>query len=119
MIDVTSVTSHAEALVTITVSGAPPLKATCNTRYFQPELITVKYVYKPQREDDGWVHHIWAPTDVMVTGPRILKPAADGSQRLGVDWLRYFPCYGDEKPEWLTKIINELTPSGDIALAGS
>lgn len=118
MIDVTSVSSRAEATVTIGVTGAPPMKATYQTRGFLPEQITVKYVYKPQRDDDGWTHHTWTHTDVTAIGPRILKPAADGSQRLGAEHLRYRPAYTDQLPEWLVKIVNELRPSGDIALAG-
>lgn len=119
MIDVTSVGSRAEASVTITVTGAPALVATYQTRTFLPEQITVKYVYKPQTDADGWTHHTWTATSVTVVGPRILKPAADGSQRLGVEHLRYHPNYGDQVPEWLRKIMDELTPSGDIALAGA
>lgn len=119
MIDVTRVTSRAEATVTVGVTGTPVLVATYQTRTFLPEQITVKFLYKPQTDGDGWTHHTWKVTGVTVTGPRILKPAADGSQRLGVDYLRYQPISLDDVPEWLRKIMDELTPSGDIALAGA
>lgn len=119
MIDVTSVSSHAEATVTIGVTGTPVLVATYQTRSFQPDQITVKFRYKPQTDADGWTHHTWTRTSVTVVGPRILKPAKDGTQRLGADHLRYHPMYADQLPEWLTKLVDELRPSGDIALAGA
>lgn len=118
MLDVTHVTSRAEATVTIGVAGAPPLKASYQERHFLPEQVMVTYLYKPQQGDDGWTAHRWVPVNVSVVGPRILKPAPDGTQRLGVEGLRYHLSYGEQPPEWLAKIVNELAPSGDIALAG-
>ena len=119
MIDVTSVTSRAEATVTIGVTGTPALVVTYQTRSFQPDQIIVRFQYQPQTDTDGWTHHTWKRTSVAVTGPRILKPAADGSQRLGADRLSYHPVYSDEAPEWLLKLVDELRPSGDVSLAGA
>lgn len=119
MSDVTTVSSQVTATVNIGVTGTEALVATYQTRSFQPGRITVTYVYKPQRGDDGWTRHTWVPAKVSAVGPRILKPAADGSQRLGVEELRYNPVNLNDAPEWLRKIISELTPSGDVTLVGN
>jgi hypothetical protein len=115
MIKVMSASGSAEAVVSIGVTGTPPLKATFQERQLQPERITVRYRYQAQVDTDGWTHHVWTRVNVVVDGPRILKPAADGSQRLGVEVLRYNPVFED-LPEWLVKLADEFRPSGDIAL---
>jgi hypothetical protein len=118
MIDVTDVSGDAFVTVTIAVTGAPPLKATWQERSFLPAQVHVRYLYKPQVDGDGWTVHVWVPRNVSATGPRILKPAPDGSQRLGVEHLTYKPISQHDHPEWLRQLVHELRPSGDVTLAG-
>ena len=118
MLDVTEVTGHAFATVSIAVTGAPPLKATYQERFFQPARIHVRYEYKPEAAD-GWTVHRWHPVDVTAVGPRILKPAPDGTQRLGVEELKFNPTWNREHPEWLRQLAAELAPSGEVTLAGA
>lgn len=118
MLDVTEVSGHAFASVSIGVTGAPPLKATYQERFFLPARIHVRYVYKPEAAD-GWTVHRWYPTDVSAVGPRILKPAPDGTQRLGVEDLTYKPISQHDHPEWLRQLVAELSPSGEVTMAGA
>jgi hypothetical protein len=118
MLDVTEVTGHAFATVSVAVTDAPPLKATYQDRRFQPARIHIRYAYKPEAAD-GWTVHRWHAVDVTVVGPRILKPAPDGTQRLGVEDLRYSPTSSDHCPEWLRHLMAELSPSGEVTMAGA
>lgn len=119
MIDVTTVSSFAEATVSIGVADAPPLTATYQTRQFLPNQIMITYRYRPLKGEDGWVTHDWIAVRATAVGPRILKPAEDGTMRLGIENLRYAPISTHDYPEWLVKLMHELKPSGDIALAGA
>ncbi|AKA61729.1 hypothetical protein SEA_YDN12_62 [Streptomyces phage YDN12] len=118
MLDVTEVSGHAFATVSVAVTGAPPLKATYQDRHFQPARIHVRYAYKPEAAE-GWTVHRWHAVEVTAVGPRILKPAPDGSQRLGVEDLRYTPSKEDPLPEWLRQLAAELAPSGEVTMAGA
>lgn len=119
MIDVTDASGTAEATVTIWVTGTPLLTETYGKRDFVPTRLTMKYSYQPVTDEAGWTHHTWKPVIVTAMGPRILKPAADGSQRLGAGTLTYNPIYVDDAPEWLLKLAAELAPSGEVTLAGA
>lgn len=113
--DVTEVTGSAFATVSIGVTDTPPLKATYQERYFQPRRIHVRFEYRPEAAD-GWTVHRWYPVDISAHGPRILKPAKDGSQRLGAEDLRYKTISQREHPEWLRQLVSELAPSGEVVL---
>lgn len=117
MIDVTDVSGKASVTVTVTVTGAPAVQASYRTRSLDPRHISIKYTYHSEKVD-GWTEHHWIATDVVVNGPRILKPAPDGTQRLGAETLRYAPMAVSEAPEWLRKLMVELRPSGEVTMAG-
>lgn len=118
MIDVTDVSGQVTATVNITVKGAEPLKVPYQDRHLWPDRIAVKYTYHSELVD-GWTEHHWIATDVTVVGPRILKPAPDGTMRLGVEILRYHPMNLTDSPEWLRKLMVELRPSGEVTMAGA
>jgi len=120
-IDITSVSNRVRAHVGVQLTGAPDLKTDYTSWTIEPSHVQVEYTYRQQLTEDGWKEHEWVATDIRVTGSRILKPAADGSRRLGKDigsrrW--YSPPERDPRPEWLEALVAELRPSGDVDLPG-
>lgn len=114
MIDVKSASSSTTSSVTLTLTGAPPLKVLYTNRQLDPGQVFFKYEYTPTTTGDGWTEHTWDLVSVRATGARILKPAADGSQRLGAEVLAYKPMSLKNAPEWLLSLANEVRPSGSV-----
>jgi hypothetical protein len=108
------------------LKGAPEHKADYISRRIVPDRAIVTYRYHEQMTEDGWTQHRWLAMDVKLTGYRILKPAADGSQRLGVD--RHEACWytvrtgadlvadKPELPAWVAELIQRMRPSGELVL---
>lgn len=114
MIDVKSASSSTTSSVTLTLTGAPALKVLYTNRQINPGQVVFKYKYAPVTSEDGWTEHTWDLVSIRATGARILKPAADGSQRLGVEVLAYEPMSLKNAPEWLLSLANEVRPSGSV-----
>lgn len=114
MIDVKSASSSTTSSVTLTLTGAPALDVLYTNRQIDPAQVFFKYEYAPVTSEDGWTEHTWNLVSVRATGARILKPAADGSQRLGVEVLAYKPLYLKDTPEWLLSLAGEVRPSGSV-----
>jgi hypothetical protein len=116
----------ATVVVTVSLTGAPEQKTTYTSRTIAPDTAVIRYLYEQQVTPDGWTEHSWLATDVQATGPRVLKPAADGSQRLGVDrhearWYtvrsgRDVAADNPDMPEWLAGVIEQMRPSGGLDL---
>ena len=114
MIDVKSASSTTTSSVVLTLTGAPPLKVLYTNRQIDPGQVFFKYEYVPTTTEDGWTEHTWKLVSVRATGARILKPAADGSQRLGVEMPAYEPVRLKDVPEWLLSLAREVRPSGSV-----
>jgi hypothetical protein len=132
-IDINKVEARTNAVVAVGVTGTPTVKVWWNGREILPHSLEIEYTYRPGRTEDGWNSHLWVAGSVKVSGHRVLKPGADGAQRLGkeehtTDWRGwnddvqandatrsgvYAPL-----PEWLDSLVSELRPSGEIALPG-
>lgn len=123
----TDTRSWADVVVHADVMGAPETKVTYLDQMMQPDQVRITYAYDAVA--GRWVAH-----DVFTTGLRVLKPAADGTQRLGKDshksyWSswgrkdiqvsRLSAAGGSELPEWLNKLVDELRPTGGVSMAGT
>src|SRR6476620_5338664 len=102
----------ATVVVTVNLTGTPEQKTTYTSRTISPDTVVIRYRYEQHVTQDGWTEHSWLASDVQVTGPRVLKPAADGSQRLGVDRheARWYTVgsgrdVAADMPEWLAETI--------------
>jgi hypothetical protein len=115
---------YVSARVTATLTGVPVLKVT-NTRDILPEHVTLSYVYATVEEQTVWVCR-----SARVGGHRVLKPAPDGSQRLGQE-VHSGELYSSlplgledlksnrEVPTWLRDLIVLSRPDGNIELPGA
>lgn len=120
-INIESVKAHTTSVSHVQLSGTPDLKATLMDRRFQPDQVSITYTYRQ-------AGHSWYASHVSVSGPRVLKPGADGVQRLGKDTHKaIWSVYGggdvqddtyDPLPEWLNELVNWLRPSGSLLLPG-
>lgn len=120
-IDIKSARTQVKAVVRVELSGAPDMTADYSKWQINPDSLTVEYHYKQAQGDDGWTGHQWTTFDVRVTGRRILKPAADGSRRLGEQSGRrswYTRNQLADMPEWVKRLVEEMRPSGQIEAAG-
>lgn len=120
-LDISQVTTHTTVSVTIRFTGAPDHAAQYSRqdRRFLPQYLEAEYEYDAGQ---SW----WRVRSVTIVGPYILKPAADGSQRLGKGWGKY-DWYGTsgrdmqergELPEWLDQVLSEIRPAGALELPG-
>lgn len=119
-IDVTEVRAWASVSVTVKLDPATtePVKSPYGEGHFQPDYMSTGWRYDT-------VTGSWLCTDITVVGCRILKPAPDGTKRLGKDhrkrsyggWSRDVLVEG-EAPETLVKLARELQPSGELTLPG-
>lgn len=121
------VTTQVVATCWIKVNGTPSLVAEDRAQDMQPHSIKVEYVYRQTHNKNGWVEHSWVARSVLVNGLRILKPAKDGTQRLGgtvqrCTWVLSMSgglinaIDGDCPPEWLAEIIEAVRPSGEMSV---
>lgn len=118
-IDITDVSSHADVKVHVKFTTDLQVKATYLKHNIVPDLMVVTYAFGPGQHR-GW----WVAVDVMVAGHKVLKPAADGSVRLGKDrskatwsaWGRKDVQTEHNLPEELDKLVSELRPSGQVTL---
>ncbi|QBZ73555.1 hypothetical protein SEA_MISCHIEF19_70 [Streptomyces phage Mischief19] len=118
-VDVLKAETHTEATVRVDLTGAPQVKASYSDRHIVPAKLTVHYTYDPAA---GW----WRATSAKVTGPRVLKPKADGTLRLGQEWHdREWSVFGKGDvqvdkglPEWLDSLVSELRPAGEVSVPG-
>lgn len=113
MIDISEVTSQVQVSTTVTLSGAEPVqvKYTIPIRFLNPEQVRIEY----SLSDDGE----WVRRYIRIHGLRILKPAADGTMRLGKeqhhrDWYHY----DKDVPDWIQALVNEMRPFGNPQTAG-
>lgn len=113
MIDIESVRTSVPVTVRVKLNGAPPLKASYSDRLFLPDYVKLRYAVS-RVEGEA----VWSCEDRDVSGPRILKPADDGSMRLGKDRCTrtFYSTY--ELVPWLAQLIDELRPSGLPDLPG-
>lgn len=123
-VDVLTVDTHTRTNVRTKITGAPAVKASYLDRQIIPAHLAIEYVYDVAAE---W----WRAVDVKLSGPRVLKPKADGTIRLGKDWHdRNWSAWsggdvqgdgsnhGGELPGWLDSLVSELRPNGALALPG-
>lgn len=119
-IDITDVSAEVTATVVVKLrpGTAPDMRAQYVDRMMQPDRVQVEY-----RFDAGlnW----WFAISVKVTGHRLLKPAANGTPRIGKD--THSVSYGGWRadvqadnglPGWLDRLVIELRPSGQVSLPG-
>lgn len=129
-ISIESVKAHTTSVSHVRLSGTPDLKASLVDRRFQPDQVSITYTYRQTISRlDGWVEHSWYASYVSVSGLRVLKPGADGAQRVGKDTHKAtWSVFGngdvqndtyDPLPEWLDELVNWLRPSGSLSLAGT
>lgn len=120
MIDVTDVKSW--AVVKVHVKLDPDTVSDMKVQYLNRRMLPDFFgaEYRFDASADRWVCGC-----ITITGHRLLKPAADGTRRVGKD--RHKSTYGwssgdvqaDGKlPEWLDKLATELRPSGRVTLPG-
>lgn len=126
---VTESATSVRAVTWIKVTDAPPVKADGVDRMISPYAVEISYVYHRTPTPDGWTEHRWLARGVTVHGRHILKPAKDGTEKLGVNvhraaWstsgsldLVDVPYVGSP-PEWILAVIEQQRPSGELALAG-
>jgi hypothetical protein len=117
-IDVTEVKSHADVVVTVQLTGGPQVRATYLPFDIVVDWMSVTYRYDVAR---NW----WFALDVRAGGQKVLKPAPDGTRRLGKDrskanwggWNRDVQesC---NLPDELDKLVSELRPNGAVTLPG-
>lgn len=94
-----------------------------NKREFQPQFAQVEYRYEVAGTDshDGF----WHAVKVTAAGPRVLKPAPDGSRRLGaetcrtewshsIDVQQFGSGRDNTVPEWLDDLVTDMRPSGHV-----
>lgn len=119
-IDITDVSAEVTATVTVSLrpGTAPDMKSQYTDRVMQPDRVRVEYWF-----DAGL--NCWFAINVKVTGHRLLKPAADGTPRIGKD--KHSVSYGGWRkdvqadnglPGWLDQLVDELRPSGLVSLPG-
>ena len=127
-ISIESVKAHTTSVSHVRLSGTPDLEATLVDRRFQPDQVSITYTYRQTLSGpDGWTTSGWYATSVTVSGLRVLKPSADGAQRLGKDTHKaIWSVYGggdvqddtrNPLPKWLDQLIDQLRPSGSLYLA--
>jgi hypothetical protein len=115
---------YVSAGVTAPLTGVPVLKVT-NTRDILPEHVRLSYMYATVEEQTVWICR-----SAQVSGHRVLKPAPDGSQRLGQEvrsgeWYSTLPLgledlkFHREIPSWLRDLIVLLRPDGNVELPGA
>ncbi|AMD42806.1 hypothetical protein SEA_XKCD426_65 [Streptomyces phage Xkcd426] len=127
MLDISKVDAHADVKITVSLTGAPVLKASYLSRDILPDFVALAYRL---RLADGVAS--WQCVSARTGGHRVLKPAPDGSLRTGkdrhtADWTSYGPKdlagpVGDRErpvPAWLVGLIDELRPAGYIEMPGS
>lgn len=120
-IDIKAARTLVKASVSVELSGAPDLVAEYTKWPISPYVLQVEYRYKQAEAEDGWTGHEWATADVRVNGHRILKPAADGSRRLGEQsGRRSWYTRNDlaAMPEWVKRLVEEMRPSGSVDVSG-
>lgn len=102
------------------ITGAPELDATYLDQTIQPQHIWIRYVYHLVNGEPTWT-----ATQIIVEGFRVLKPARDGSQRLGkqthiatwTSWdLGHRTTSRNQTPAWLDDVVEILRPSGGVGL---
>lgn len=119
-IDITDVSAWAVVKVKVNLKPgtAPDMKVSYQDRMMQPDCVMVEYRLDPAR---GW----WTADHITVVGARLLKPAPDGTPRIGKD--RPKSTYGGwnrdvqeeyDLPEWLDNLVSELRPNGNVTLPG-
>lgn len=123
MLDITDVRTHSETTVRVHLTGAPDHahRYSSDGRRFLPQYARVRYTYHEGMQ-------VWLATIISIGGPRILKPGPDGAQRLGKEDCKYewFTVGMDDLqlskrdplPEWLSRLVDEIRPSGAIELPG-
>lgn len=108
MVDINKVSSTVDVTVRIELSGAPEMNSRLSNRLIQPGLAV--FQYRLIMTDAG---PVWRCYTADVHGTRILKPAPDGSVRLGKEVMRNsWSGYLDNAPEWVVNLINEVRPNG-------
>lgn len=115
-IDVTSVKAHADVVVVVELTGGPQVRATYLSFDIVVDWLGVTYRYNAA--DD-----FWFALDVRAGGQKVLKPAPDGTRRLGKDrskanwgsWSRDVQAEGN-LPEELDRLVSELRPTGAVTL---
>jgi hypothetical protein len=119
-VDILTVDTHTTSTVRTHVTGAPQVKASYLDRWIIPAHVTADFTYDAGAD---W----WRCVRVELKGPRVLKPKADGTVRLGKDWhARSWSSYskgdvqtdGADLPGWLDDLVSELRPNGTVALPG-
>lgn len=110
----------AEVQVKLNPSTTPDVKVQYLDHRMQVDHMGAEYRLNTAT---GW----WVCQTITLAGNRLLKPAADGTPRVGKD--RHKTTYssyskGDvqskgDVPEWLDKLISELRPSGTVTLPGN
>lgn len=129
IVRVTESATSVRAVAYVKVTDAPPVKADGIDRQISPYAVEISYVYHRTSGPDGWVEHRWLARGVTVHGRHILKPAKDGTEKLGANvyratWSSFggldlvdVPHVGSP-PEWVMTIIEGQRPSGELAFAG-
>lgn len=128
MIDIESVSSYSEVVLTLGVSGMDPVPGQYVRYDFLPQNIQVRYI-RVFRNDA----YVWRCVNAALSGPRVLAPGKDGERRLGSsihkqEWYSFgvedvagqVEVFSDNTPlpDDLRKLINELRPSGELTMPG-
>jgi hypothetical protein len=129
IVRVTESATSVQAVTWVKVADAPPVKADGIDLQISPYAVEISYVYHRVAGPDGWIEHRWLARGVAVHGQHILKPAKDGTERLGASVYRAtWSSFGGRDlvdstsvgspPEWVLVIIESHRPSGELFLAG-
>lgn len=115
MIEIIDARSQIEAKIVVHVTGAPVTPADYLSHVIAPDTVILHF-----SSDQDTV--MWVCTKVKVTGARILKPATDGTQRLGkmnhsAEWFTYggMDLARNTRyhvPEWIRDLIEQARPVG-------
>lgn len=121
MIEFVKVDNLVRCAVKLQLKGLPDMPVDFTKKLFEPTTVDIEFKYQQTSSGDGWTEHTWIVAQVVVTGPRVLKPADDGSRRTSkLDGCARF--YGSKAlaalPEFLADLIREVQPHGSVDLVG-
>lgn len=116
MLDLKDFRSTSTAKIIVNFQGAPDTEWQYSSpvRTFEPDEAAITYEYDAASQ---W----WGVTHVAVSGYRVLKPGKNGERRIGqergiYEWYSFSGVLRESLPEWLSRLTEEVRPTGALGL---